>query len=377
MSRRDDLRWMRLAARLAVRGIGYVEPNPPVGCVIVRDGRAVGLGHHRVFGGPHAEIDTLRHAGDAARGATAYVTLEPCSHYGKTPPCTDALIRAGIARVVIARPDPHPDSSGGAAQLQDAGIEVNVLDGCAEATDLSEPFVMRVMRGRPWVIAKWAQTIDGRIATRAGESQWISNKRSRRLVHRWRGRVDAILTGIGTVLADDPMLTARVGKTRRIARRVVVDTDLRIPLDAKLVVTAHEAPTLVATLEHSLEAQREKAAALRRMGVELLSLQARDGKPDLPALLTHLAAECNATRVMVEAGGGLLGQLVRDDLLDEARVFVAPILLADRDAAPPVHGACIERLADAARFRLASVKRIDDDVLLSYRRLSSIGNARA
>ena len=241
---RDDLRYLHIAARLALRGHGGTEPNPIVGCLIVspRD-EIVGWGYHRQCGQAHAEVHALGRAGPRAAGATAYITLEPCNHFGRTPPCTEALIKAGVAKVVIARRDPNPIAAGGLDRLREAGIEVVIADDCELAMRITDGFARRVRSGLPWVIAKWAQTLDGRIATGSGESRWISNEASRRMVHRERGRVDAILTGIGTVLSDDPLLTARDVRIRRVARRIVIDPHLKTPLDAKLVQTADRFPT--------------------------------------------------------------------------------------------------------------------------------------
>jgi diaminohydroxyphosphoribosylaminopyrimidine deaminase/5-amino-6-(5-phosphoribosylamino)uracil reductase len=364
---RDDHHWMRRAAALAVRGIGLVEPNPPVGCILVKDGRVVAMGHHRCFGGPHAEAEALARAGDAAAGSTAYVTLEPCAHHGKTPPCADALIGAGVRRVVIARPDPSAEAGGGADRLRKAGVDVEVLNGPWEALDLTAPFVMRVREGRPWVIAKWAQTIDGRIATRTGESQWISNSCSRRTVHLWRGRMDAMLTAMGTVRADDPMMTARDVPVRRTARRVVLDRSLEISLDAKLLRTTIEAPVTIVTSFEAAESAVDKLRQIEQAGAEVVVVNEGDSSM-LRSALKHLHEAHDASRVMVEAGAGLLGQLVREDLLDEARVFVAPLLMADAEALPAVAGLETSALAEAHRMRLAGVKRIGGDVLLTYRR---------
>jgi len=245
---------MKRALTLARRGAGAVEPNPMVGCVIVRDDRIVAEGHHRRFGGPHAEIDALRRlqaAGGNPHGATVYVTLEPCNHTGKTGPCSEALIEAGVGRVVIAALDPHPTSTGGVRRLREAGVDVTVGVLEAHATELIAPFAKRIATGLPFVIAKWAATIDGATATHTGDSQWISNEQSRKHVHRLRGRVDAIMVGIGTVARDDPMLTARGVKVRRTARRVVIDPSLRIDETCNLVRSIDQAPLSIVTVTSS------------------------------------------------------------------------------------------------------------------------------
>jgi diaminohydroxyphosphoribosylaminopyrimidine deaminase/5-amino-6-(5-phosphoribosylamino)uracil reductase len=362
--RSHDLRMLEKAARLAVRGHGGGEPNPLVGCVLTDDGgRILAEGHHGRCGGPHAEIEALRRAGPRARGATAYVTLEPCRHTGRTGPCCDALIDAGVRRVVIARLDPSPEAGGGAERLRQAGIAVELLP-CPAAERVAAPFAHRVRTGLPWVTVKWAQTIDGRIATSTGESQWISGGQSRRLVHRQRGRVDAVLTGIGTALADDPRLTARATRRRRVARRVLVDPELRLPADAQLVRTVDDAPLTIACARDA--ADGAAAASLRNAGAELLPL-ATDGR-DLPlaALLRELVSRHEIAHVLVEAGPGLVGRLFREGLVNEAAVFVAPMVLGDASAPCAVTGLAPARLADATSLRLAHVHRRGPDVLLRY-----------
>ena len=365
-----------LAARLALRGAGRVEPNPLVGCVLVRDGRVVGAGHHRVFGGLHAEAEALADAasrGESTRGATAYVTLEPCNAPGRNPPCSQALIAAGIARVVYARADENPAKAGGAAALRAAGIDAVLSAESPTASRLSEPFLKRVRTGTPWVIAKWAQTIDGRVATRTGESKWISGEWARRRVHALRGRVDAILTGIGTVVADDPLLTARLPHPpRRVAQRVVVDTDLRIPLECRLCTTARGVPTLVAC-ERSLASttfSAKRRAALDQLGVTIIPV-ADEGPGrglNLPELMRTLLRDHGVSTLMVEAGPGLLGALFEADLVDEAIVYIAPMMLGDEQAKAVAVGRSADKLSNACRLELLRVKRLDGDIEATYRR---------
>lgn len=376
-------RWLDLAARVAVRAVGRVEPNPLVGAVIVREGRAIGIGHHRRFGDVHAEIDALRAcraAGVDPRGATMYVTLEPCGHTGKQPPCVEALIDAGIGQVVIARADPNPLAAGGAERLRTAGIAVEFSGASAAAIGLAEPFVHRLRTGRPWVIAKWAQTIDGRVATRTGESQWISGEAARRRVHRLRARVDAILTGIGTVTADDPMLNARVpaAVVRRRAVRVVVDANLETPVHAQIVKTARAVPTVLACA--AMMAKAPLTAAKRKnledLGVELLACQEEAGNRrmelDLGALLRRLA-ERGMSTVMVEAGPGLLSALLVRGLIDEAVIYMAPLIMGDELARTPFVGRSSPRLLDATRWEMVRMKRVGRDVELVYRRAMTDG----
>jgi diaminohydroxyphosphoribosylaminopyrimidine deaminase/5-amino-6-(5-phosphoribosylamino)uracil reductase len=356
---------MARAARLALRGHGGAEPNPMVGCLMVARGEVVGFGHHRRCGGPHAEMEALRRAGARAAGATAYVTLEPCNHQGRTGPCTEALIDAGVRRCVIGQRDPNPVAGGGAQRLQGAGIEVEVLDVCAAAAQLNAPHFHRLATGLPWVVGKWAQTIDGRVATRTGESRWISSARSRRLVHRERGRVDAILTGIGTVKNDDPLLTARGVRVRRVARRVVIDPALEIRTDAQLVKTAREVPTIVACRR---DADRGRAEALSQAGVEVLHFDADGSWLDLRPVLRTLVERHQVASVLVESGPGLMGRLLQEDLLNEIWVFVAPILLADEQGIPAARGLTVEHLDQASGLRLIETRQRGDDVVLRYLR---------
>lgn len=366
MSRERDIQYLEHAARLALRGHGYVEPNPRVGCVIVNDaGCVVGWGYHRAFGSAHAEIEALRRAGHAARGSTVYVTLEPCSHHGKTPPCIDALLEAGVKRVVIAQADPQPDHTGGAELLRGAGIEVAFNDRSPLANDASAPFRHRVNTGLPWITAKWAQTIDGRIATRTGASQWISSDRSRRIVHRERGRVDAILTGIGTVLHDDPLLTARGGRIRRVAKRIVLDPELCIPVGSKLVRTARDVPVIVLCQASRRGEQQSRADGLLNLGVELMAVPGDSEQLDLAPALRELTSSGIST-MLVEAGPSLLGSLFKQRLVSEAWVFTAPLLFGDEESLPAAQGMRADELADGTRMQLRAIHRRDDDIFARY-----------
>ena len=325
---------MARALQLARRGEGQVEPNPMVGCVLVRAGQVVGEGWHQKFGGPHAEIEALAAAGAAARGATAFVTLEPCCHHGKTPPCTQALIAAGVSRVVTGCNDPNPRVAGrGLAELAQAGIEISTGDAAAEARALVAPFRKLTLTGRPWVIAKWAMSLDGKIAAADGSSQWISGPESRAVVHELRGRVDAVVVGRGTAERDDPQLTARPAGPRT-AVRIVVDSRASLSLQSKLVATAAEAPVLVAA---SAEAPPGRVAALRERGVEVLMLAGKSHSERLDELLAELGHR-QLTNVLVEGGGGLLGSLLTLQAIDEVYAFVAPKLLGGAASASPVAG---------------------------------------
>jgi diaminohydroxyphosphoribosylaminopyrimidine deaminase/5-amino-6-(5-phosphoribosylamino)uracil reductase len=355
-----DETWMRRALELAERGRGHVEPNPLVGAVIVRDGQLVGEGWHQRYGQAHAEVVALAAAGDAARSGTLYVTLEPCCHQGKTPPCTDAVLRAGIARVVAAMPDPFPQVAGkGAEQLRTAGVAVEFGSCEAEARRLNAPYLKLLATGQPYVHAKWAMTLDGKIATRCGDSKWISNEASRRRVHELRGRMDAILVGIGTALADDPQLTARPAGPR-VAVRIVLDSHLRLPSSSFLARTARQTPTLLAT---TTDASTDRAAELESLGCEILRLPSANGHPSITALLADLGRR-RFTNLLVEGGSAVLGGFLDAGDIDEAHVFVAPRLAGGTDARTPIGGRGVEKIADALTFPEWSVETIDGDVLL-------------
>lgn len=346
----DEERFMRLALRLARRGEGRVEPNPMVGCVLVKSGEVVGRGYHRKFGGPHAEVLALRQAGVKARGSTAYVTLEPCNYFGKTPPCTEALIRAGVRRVVCAALDPNPRvNGGGLKRLNEAGIDATAGLCADEGAELIAPFRTLTLQRRPYVIAKWAQSLDGKIASASGESKWLSGEASRRQVHKLRARVDVILVGIGTVLRDDPLLTARDVAVRRVARRIVLDSRLRLPLRSRLVRSVKAAPLLVATSRAS--AAGSKAAKLRALGAEVLALPDRNGWVQLRPLLQRLGS-LGMTRLLVEGGSAILSAFFAGGWVDEARVYVAPMLMGQGGAPGPLDARTPTRLGAALRPRL-------------------------
>lgn len=327
---------MRHALELAARGVGLVEPNPPVGAVIVdADRRLLGAGWHQRFGGPHAEVHAIEAAGELARGATLFVTLEPCCHFGKTPPCSRAVIAAGLKRVVVAMSDPAAHVNGGGIQeLLAAGVTVEVGLLEAEARRLTAPFVQLMTLGRPWVHAKWAMTLDGKLATRTGHSQWISSPESREAVHRLRGRMDAILVGIGTAVADDPLLTARPAGPR-IATRIVLDPQARLPLTSQLVTTARQVPVVVIA---TVDAPPQQVAALERHGVEVWRFPGDDQRRIAPDSWLAEMGRRRWTHVLIEGGGGLLGSLNDADRLDELHVLVAPKLVGGATAITPVAG---------------------------------------
>lgn len=350
---------MRRALTLARRGEGRVEPNPMVGCVIVRGGRVLGAGFHRRFGGAHAEVEALRACRRNPRGATAYVTLEPCCHFGKTPPCVNALIEAGIAEVVIPMLDPNPKvSGGGVRRLRAAGVAVRIGVLADETARVLAPFLTRVHSRRPYIIAKWAQSLNGTLIAPPGESRWISCATSLRRVHRLRGRVDAVIVGIGTVIADDPLLNAREVPVKRLATRVVLDTRLRTPVHSKLTATARSVPTLVFTTRDAAEGRR--ASSLRKHGVEVIGVTSASGKLKLRAVLATLAGR-GMTNVLVEGGPRALSSFLRADLVDEAMVFVAPRLMGG------TRGGVLS--GSTTRLKFESARRCGVDVLYHGRRV--------
>ena len=357
---------MRRAIALAARGIGSVEPNPAVGAVIVDDQlRLVGEGWHERFGGPHAEVVALAQAGERARGATLYVTFEPCCHFGKTPPCTEAVIAAGIKKVVTGMPDPFPQVAGkGIERLRAAKIDVKVGLLEPEVRRLTAPFRKLVETGRPYVLAKWAMTLDGRIASPSGASKWISNAASRTVVHQLRGRMDAIVVGIGTALADDPLLTARPAGSR-VATRIVFDSGARLPVNSQLVRTVNQAPLLIVT---GPLAPRDNIERLRHKEVDVIECgpspaAAAAGHPDPVAVLNELGRR-RMTNVLVEGGSALLGAFFDRQLIDEAHVFIAPKLLGGAGAKSPLAGAGRPAPPEFPDFDKPVIEILDGDVYI-------------
>jgi diaminohydroxyphosphoribosylaminopyrimidine deaminase / 5-amino-6-(5-phosphoribosylamino)uracil reductase len=317
----EDNVWMAQALRLAEQGLTSTSPNPRVGCVLVKDEKVIGSGWHQRAGEPHAEVYALREAGAAARGATAYVTLEPCAHQGKTPPCADALIAAGVARVAIAVQDPNPLVAGkGIAKLRAAGIQVECGLMEAAARELNVGFFARMTRGTPWLRSKIAMSLDGRTALANGVSQWITGDAARQDVQHWRARSCAVLTGINTILADDAQLNVRDVATSRQPLRVVLDSQLRMPLTAKILSGG--------VLIYTANQQPEKIAVLEKSGATVVVLPNQNGQVDLPAMLKDLA-ERGINEVLVEAGSILNGALLRAGLVDELVLYLAPQLLGD------------------------------------------------
>jgi diaminohydroxyphosphoribosylaminopyrimidine deaminase / 5-amino-6-(5-phosphoribosylamino)uracil reductase len=354
---------MRRALELAVNGEGYVEPNPMVGCVIARGAEIIGEGWHRRFGGPHAEIEALRLAGSRAGGATMYVTLEPCCHFGKTPPCTKAIIAAGIKRVVVAQSDPFPQfSDKGLAELRAAGIEVEVglLEG--EAGQLNAPYLKLIKTCRPWIIAKWAMSLDGKMAAASGESRWISNEKSRAAAHKIRGRMDAIIVGRETALLDDPLLTARPPGPRTVLR-VVLDTQASLSVESQLARTAKQIPVLVAVGNEASQSNRQQ---LQDAGCEVFLCSGDTHVDRLHALLDELGRR-RMTNVLVEGGGKVLGSLLDARQIDEVHVFIAPKLIGGAGTGVPFAGVGIAQMADVLHIDTPVVENIDGDAYIHGR----------
>jgi diaminohydroxyphosphoribosylaminopyrimidine deaminase/5-amino-6-(5-phosphoribosylamino)uracil reductase len=351
--------WMRRALELAERGRGYVEPNPLVGAVLVKDGRVIGEGWHERYGQAHAEVNALAQAGEAARGATCYASLEPCCHFGKTAPCTEALIAAGVARVAAALQDPFPQVAGqGGERLRAAGIPVDFGLCEKEARRQNAPYLRLIQDDRPYVHAKWAMSLDGKIATRSGDSKWISNEASRRRVHELRGRMDAIVIGIGTALADDPLLTSRPAGPRT-ATRIVLDSAARLPLASQLVRSAHLAPTLLVTSEAVPE---EKLAQFRAAGCQILEAPSyAPGRLDLGAVQAHLGRQ-RFTNILVEGGAELLGSFRDAGNLDELHVFIAPRLIGGAEAKGPIAGRGPEQIAESLHLAETVLEEIEGDL---------------
>lgn len=328
-----------------------------VGAVVVRDGAVVGFGHHARFGGPHAEVGAMARAGEHARGATLYVTLEPCCHHGKTPPCTDLIISAGIARVVVAMRDPFPKvAGGGLEQLRQAGVSVEVGLERDAARELNAPYLKRLATGRPYVLAKWAMTLDGKTAAASGDSRWISGPRSRACVHEVRGRMDAIVVGIGTVLADDPQLTARPPGPRQ-AVRVVLDSAARLPASSRLARTAREIPVLVAV---AAGAPASRIEALQAAGCEVVAYPDAGAVAVVP-LLDELGRR-GMTNLLIEGGGRVLGSFLDAGQVDAVDIYIAPLVEGGTPRFTPAQGEGGLRMADALRLEHQELSVIDGDV---------------
>ncbi len=360
--RETDPIYMRRALDLAAKARGRTSPNPMVGAVLVKDDQIVGEGFHAYAGSDHAEVAALREAGPAAAGATLYVNLEPCCHYGRTPPCVEQILQAGVGRVVTACEDPNPAVSGkGIATLRSAGLAVDVGILGKEAAELNQAFFTYVRTGRPFVILKVAASLDGKIATRTGESRWITGETARRRVHQLRNEVDAVLVGIGTVLRDDPLLTTRLGvPDQRDPIRVIVDNLARLPLRAKVVNRASTAPTLLAV---SQMAPRTMLEAIEREGVQVIVVESSRRRVSLERLMEALGKR-GILSVMIEGGAEINASALREGIVDKALVFLAPILIGGKSTPTAVGGDGIETLGQALRLRDVRIERFDDDTLI-------------
>jgi diaminohydroxyphosphoribosylaminopyrimidine deaminase/5-amino-6-(5-phosphoribosylamino)uracil reductase len=357
----EDSRHMGEALRLAELGLYTTDPNPRVGAVVVKDGKVVGRGFHKVAGEAHAEVLALKEAGSAAKGATLYVTLEPCSHQGKTPPCADAVVKSGVTRVVAAMTDPNPLVAGkGFEILKAAGIAVSEGLMAAQAKALNPGFISRMTRGRPWVRTKLAASMDGRTALANGESKWISCDASREDVHRWRARSSAVLTGIGTLLADDPTFTVRLPGEWRQPMKVVVDTNLSTPADAKVFARNPDLVYIATAVDDP-----EEHEPLNAIGANIQVFPERRGFMDLKAILETLAElECN--EVLMEAGAGMNGALLEAGLVDELILYMCPSLLGDK-ARGMFSLAGISSMTERRELEIADARMFDKDLRLILR----------
>ncbi|MGI8505904.1 MAG: bifunctional diaminohydroxyphosphoribosylaminopyrimidine deaminase/5-amino-6-(5-phosphoribosylamino)uracil reductase RibD [Solirubrobacteraceae bacterium] len=362
-----DRRHLLRAIDLAERGRGRVSPNPLVGAVLANLDGVLGEGFHSALGSPHAEVEAIRAAGDRPlAGATLYVSLEPCCHQGRTAPCTDAIREAGIGRVVVASDDPSSHANGrGLGILRDDGVDVVLANGelAQRARLLNQPFRKYARTGRPWVLFKSAMTLDGKVATRSGDSKWISGESSRRRAHCWRAECDAVAVGIGTALADDPLLTSRVEGVARQPRRVVFDSLGRLPLSAKLVSDARRTPLTVVV---SRAAPRTATDALQTHGVEVIVATGENEPARVGSALAQLGA-AGITSVLLEGGPHLAGAFLDADAIDEMRLFFAPLILGGRTARDPLEGKGVELIADSVRAIDMTCDRADEDILISAR----------
>jgi len=355
----DDERWMKRALHLAEKGRGRTSPNPMVGAVLVKRGKVVGEGYHTRAGEPHAEIVAIKNAGEKAKGATLYLNLEPCTHYGKTPPCAPAVIEAGVRKVVVGIEDPNPLVKGrGVARLKQAGLDVKVGTLEKECRRINEAFCKYIVQHEPFVILKMAATLDGKLATRNGESQWITGETSRRFVHRLRDQVDGVVVGIGTVLKDDPMLTARI-RGGRDPYRIVFDSRLRIPENAK-VVDLSPSKTIVATTEM---ASQDKIERLRKKGVRVLISDSKSGKVDLKSSLLKLG-ELGLMSLLVEGGSQINGSFLDEGLIDKIFLFLSPKLIGDPLAPGIFSGEGVLHLRETFFITELKVRRMGEDILL-------------
>jgi len=363
MNPTNDHDYMRMALDLAVRGAGYVSPNPMVGAVVVRQGQVVGRGYHQAVGGPHAEVHAIDDAGDRARGATLYVTLEPCNHHGRTPPCTRKILEAGIRRVVVAVADPNPDVAGGGnAFLKHHGVQVDCGVCRDQAARLNESFFKYTRTKVPFVVLKMAATLDGRIATRTGDARWVTGPEARGRVHALRHALDAIMVGVGTVLADDPELTTRLAESHGVdATRIILDTHLRMPDTARMLQQASAAETWVVC---GPGAPPDNKKRLMDQGALILESDIVDGRIDLAALMRVLGAR-SVTSVLVEGGAQVAAAALKAGIVDKVLFFYAPKILGGDDGVPMCSGPGPERMRESLPLHRMEVERVGADLLVS------------
>jgi diaminohydroxyphosphoribosylaminopyrimidine deaminase/5-amino-6-(5-phosphoribosylamino)uracil reductase len=351
--------WMKRALLLARKGKGRTSPNPLVGAVLVKRGKVMGEGYHAKAGKAHAEIVAIERAGKDARGSTLYVNLEPCTHYGKTPPCAPAVVQAGVRRVVVGMVDPNPLVKGkGISTLRKAGIDVQIGTLEKQCKTLNEAFCKYILVKEPFVILKAAATLDGKIATRNGESKWISNEASRRLVHGVRNEVDAVVVGVGTILKDDPLLTARI-RGGRDPVRIILDSRLRIPEDAR-VIGVSSSRTLIAT---TTLAPRDKIERLEKAGAQVVLVESKNGKVDLRSFLSKLG-EMGMMSILVEGGSQINGAFLDGGLIDKLLLFLSPRMMGDPQALGIFRGKGFEHLKEAASIQDIKIRRIEEDILV-------------
>ena len=357
----DHIYYMRMALNLAKKGQGYTSPNPMVGAVVVKNGDVVGRGYHHAAGDAHAEVEAIEEAGTKAEGATLYVNLEPCNHTGRTPPCTRTILQAGIRRVIMAMADPHTKAGGGAAFLRQHGIDV--LSGVCEkqALRLNEAFVKYVRTGCPFVILKCAATLDGRIATRTGDSRWVTGEKARRFVHRLRHAVDAILVGVGTVRADNPRLTTRLDAAKgKDPVRIVLDTHLSTPADAAILALDSDADTILVSAKKAAKTKRKQ---LQRDGVRIIEQPLKKGRIDLASLMMRLGSE-GITSLLIEGGGTVSASALRTGIVDKVLFFYAPKILGGDDGVPICRGAGPALMKDSIQLEHIRVQRFARDVMI-------------
>ncbi len=357
-----DIKYMKRALELAKKGIGYTNPNPLVGAVIVKDGRIIGEGYHEIYGGHHAEVNAFKNAVEDVEGATMYVTLEPCSHYGKTPPCANKIVEKGIKKVVVAFKDPNPEVAGrGIKILRENGIEVvtGVLE--EESRRLNEIFIKYITTGLPFCILKTAMTLDGKIAACTGDSKWITNEESRKFVHNLRHRVSAIMVGIGTIIRDNPLLNTRLQSgSGSDPIRVIVDTKARIPLEANVLNMKSNAKTIIATTEL---AQKEKIKELENMGAEIIIAPLRDNRVDLRYLMKALGQR-KIDSVLLEGGSELNYSAMVSDIIDKVNAFIAPKFIGGKEAKTPIGGVGRPLMKDAVLLKDVEIHRFGEDIMV-------------